>query len=368
MKKFIDAQLLIYLTIFYTLTVALDAARKVYWKMEDLTAYSQLSWYDLLVYNILLDWAVVIFFMIIAAHLTKKMFEKEMSWKMIISVHLFFSFFIGWFIIFVSALIAIFVKKDFDFNSFFINVSFDHFMMVIHDNFLIYFSMIGIVTAYYYIKKVKNIELQKSKLQSQLATTKLNILKSQLHPHFMFNTLNSISSMIEIDQEKSQNLIADFGDLFRLVLEFKEDSLIPLAKELSVLEKYIDIISVRFSDHLDIRKEIQTPNQSMYVPSMLIQPIIENAIKHAYSYDNTELEIDISVFIEGEYLCFKVENNGTILSASFDNLLTNGTGLKNIYERLITLYEDDFVFDLFNKKDLTGVTAFIKIPIITSIE
>ena len=109
--------------------------------------------------------------------------------------------------------------------------------------------------------------------------TNLNMLKAQLHPHFIFNTLNSISALVEIDKEKSQNLIADFGDLFRDILEFKDENLIPLRKELEILDKYIAIISVRFSDHLSIEKEIENDVENELVPHMLLQPMVENAIK-----------------------------------------------------------------------------------------
>ena len=362
MRTFIDRKLLFYLGAFYIIPVLIDFGRKAYWKSNNMYEYQYQSWLDLVVHNIFIDWIVVIIFMSLAAYMTKKMFENNITWKVILAIHLFLSFFIGYLIFFISILIVYLFDNDFGIGLVIKNMSLDHFISLALMNFLVYFSMIGIATVYYYIKKVKNIELQKSKLQSQLATTKLNVLKSQIHPHFMFNTLNSISSLIEIDKEKSQNLIADFGDLFRSVLEFNEDTLITLKKELILLDKYIDIVSVRFSDHLEINTNVFIKNLNVQIPSMLIQPIIENAIKYGYSYSKTELKIDISISIDNKYLCVEVENNGEAIDSDFHELLNKGTGLQNIYERLKTLYIDNFEFKFENKIDLTGVVAFIKIP------
>ena len=204
--------------------------------------------------------------------------------------------------------------------------------------------MVGIINVYYYIKKVKDINLQKSQLETQIANTRLKMLKSQLHPHFMFNTLNTISSLIEEDIEKSQNLIADFGDLFREILEFKDQNLISLKQEISLLDKYIDIISVRFSDHLVIRKKIEPGLENVRVPSLIIQPLLENAVKYGYSYNVTELNINLKIFKEGDYLSILIENDGTLLENSFDELLSQGLGIQNTNDRLQTLFENDHVF------------------------
>ncbi len=363
LKKIIDVSLLGYLILFYTLAVIISVARKVYWKLisDSYPSYQSMSWSDLLTYNILLDWVTVISFMIMISYLTQKMFDRDLGWKKIIVVHLFFSFLIGYFIFFISGLASVIIE-NYPWERLVRNLSLDHFMAVVHLNFLTYASMIGIITIYYYIKKVKNIELQKSQLQMQLATTKLNMLRSQLHPHFMFNTLNSISSMMEIDTEKSQNLIADFGDLFRELIANNDKNMIPLSKELELLEKYVDIVSVRFSDHLRVQKNIEDGLEDCLIPSMIIQPMIENAVKHGYSYDKTELEIELSIFKEFDRLCIMVKNNGAPLQSDFNDLLDAGTGLKTTYERLKTLFKEDFVFDLKNELDQSGVMAIIKIP------
>ncbi len=359
LRKYIDFKLLKYLAAFYTVLVIISTLKKVYLKTHGF--YETTSWYALITYNIILDWVIVLVFMVFISNLTKKMFEKWSDWRKILAVHLFFSFFIGYFIFFVAALI-IYLLGDYTTEQVVNNVSFNHFMLVVELNFLVYFSMIGIINVYYYIKKVKDINLQKSQLETQIANTRLKMLKSQLHPHFMFNTLNTISSLIEEDKEKSQNLIADFGDLFREILEFKDQNLISLKQELSLLDKYIAIISVRFSDHLVIRKYIEPGLENVRVPSLIIQPLLENAVKYGYSYNVTELNINLKICKEGDYLSIHIENDGTLLENSFDELLSQGLGIQNTNDRLQTLFGNDHVFIVRNNEDSSGVEALVKIP------
>jgi LytS/YehU family sensor histidine kinase len=360
LKYIIDPRLLKYIALFYTFTVLIGLIRKVYLKSTGLF-YKTISWFGMFTYDIILDWLIVIVFMILMSRLIKRMFERKLSWTRIILVHLFFSFFMGYFIFFISGLIVVLINGS-PLISLLDNLSLNHFMSVVHLNFLVYFSMIGIITVYFYTNKIKNIEIQKSQLETQLATTKLNILKSQLHPHFMFNTLNSISSLMEVDVERSQNLIADFGDLFREFIAYNETHMIPLKKSLEFLDKYMDIISVRFSDHLTFTKTIEKGVEDYLVPSLLMQPIVENAIKHGYGYTITELEIKLSVYKIENNLTIEIENNGAPLDASFNVLLKKGTGLEMTHERLKTLYGKNFIFILENNGK-GSVVSKIKFPI-----
>lgn len=364
LKKNIDIRLLKYLAVFYTIVVVLVQFKKSYWKVQGTSSYGPLSWGQLFNYGVFVDWIVVIVFMAFIGFLTKLMFEKwgASGWKKIIWVHLFFSFFIGYVIFFVTAVIT-FLIGEASFSEASRYMSFNHFVAVVEVNFLIYFAMIGIINVYYYIKKVRNIEIQKAQIETHLANANLNMLKAQLHPHFIFNTLNSISALIEIDKEKSQNLIADFGDLFRDILDFKDENLIPLQRELALLDKYIAIISVRFSDHLFIEKDIQKDVEDELVPHMLLQPMVENALKHGYGYNATELKVKLKIFRKGDHLFIEIENDGELLTQHFEELLQHGTGLKNTQDRLKTLYGNGVEFKVENTEASNGVITSIKIPI-----
>jgi len=365
MKKYIDLKLLKYLTIFYTVYVLVNLSRKVYLKLNGIR-FEHVSWRRLLTYNIFMDWVTVLVFMVIMSYWTKRMFERGFHWKYVVAIHVFCSFLIGYFVFFFSGLTGV-IFGDISFEKLFTQtVSFQHFMFVIELNFLIYFAMIGIINVYYYIKKVKNIELRAAQLQTHLATTKLSVLKAQLHPHFIFNTLNSISSLIEIDPEKSQNLVADFGDLFREILELKDENTIPLKQELNLLNKYIDIILVRFSDHLVIKQHIEEGMEEAQLPNMILQPLVENSVKHGYSYQKTQLNIHLSVFKKDGFLHIEIENDGAPLTASFEDLLEKGMGLSNTQGRLQTLYGTRYKFEIKNKEDdAKGVLTKVCIPFST---
>lgn len=364
LKKHIDIKLLKYLAVFYTIVILLVQFKKSYWKVIGTKSYGPLGWGELFNYGVLIDWVVVIVFMTFISILTKIMFEKwgAEGWKNIVWVHVFFSFFIGYFIFFMTAVISLLIG-EISFSEASRYLSFNYFIAVVEVNFLVYFAMIGIINVYYYIKKVRNIEIQKAQVETHLATAKLNMLKAQLHPHFIFNTLNSISALVEIDKEKAQNLIADFGDLFRDILDFKDENLIPLHKELEILDKYIAIVSVRFSDHLSIEKHIETNVENELVPHMLLQPMVENALKHGYGYNTTELNVSLKIYKDSEFIFFEIQNDGEPLTHPFEELLQNGTGLKNTQDRLKTLYGNEVDFTVENNKSKSGVFTFIKIPL-----
>jgi len=356
----INKQLLKYLIGFITIALSIQFIKKINWKVNK-GAYDSWNWMEFFIYEFFSEWIIVVLFMIAINYLINKIIYKKIDLKFMFLLHVFLSFLLGFLTLCFITSIA-YVLGFHNFNEAIENVSLNNFLSGVDKDFLIYFSSIAIIYVYNYINKIKDVELQKSQLQTQLATSKLQILRSQLHPHFMFNTLNSISSLIDIDVEKSQNLIANFGDLFRGLIEYNEEAMIPLHKELEFLDKYIDIISVRFSDHLIIHKNIDTHLKNELIPSMLIQPIVENAVKHGYSYNITELIIEFSIYRKNNYLFINIENNGELLLADFKTLLSKGTGLKITHERLKSLYENDFEFIIENKKDNLGVISCIKIP------
>ncbi|MFI0429407.1 sensor histidine kinase [Mariniflexile sp. HMF6888] len=227
-------------------------------------------------------------------------------------------------------------------------------------HFLIYFSNVFIVNTYYHLDKIKNTEVQKAKLKQQLSDVKVNILKYQLHPHFFFNTLNSISQLIEVDKTLAQNTLADFSDLLRDIVYLKDTNFLNLGKELDILNRYLDIMSIRFSDHLEIKLNVQDDIEDILIPSLIIQPIIENSFNHGYSDKNTSLKIEISIKQIKDNLEIKIKNNGAPLAQK--NVIY-GTGLKNTIERLETLYEDGYKFSIKNLPNENGVVTNLVFPV-----
>jgi LytS/YehU family sensor histidine kinase len=234
------------------------------------------------------------------------------------------------------------------------------FIAVSDINLTVYVTFVIVIYLYYYFNRLQKAELQKAELQIQLSNTKLSFLKSQLHPHFLFNTLNSIHSLIRNDKKKSQNMLADMSDLLKEMMNTKDKNLIKLQNELLLLNKYLNIKNIRFSDDLKIKLDVANNLENALVPSMLLQPIVENSIKYGYSKNHLQLVLSIKIFKKEEQLIFIIENDGKPLEETLNNLRNNGTGLKNIIERLKTLYADNYTFDMYN--DVEGVTTKISIP------
>lgn len=361
LKKYIDLKLVLLLAGFYALFNLVYILKTVY-MLEHFPQMRQMSWYDFLVFNILIDWLVVVFYMTIIAISTKRFLHKNYSWVKIISIHVIFSILIGFIIRLFFDLFGI-LSGQFAFEDYQLEESFNRFVAVVDLNFLIYFAMTFIIYTYYYVKQVKEAEKHRAQLETQLVNTKMKMLSSQLQPHFLFNTLNSIAVLADIDKELAKDTIADLSDFLREILYSGEENEIPLEKELRTLEYYLNILNVRFSDHLVIRKEIDEDFLSKKVPALILQPLLENSIKHGYSYNHTDLVVVIWVFSEGKDLVIKVENNGEKLTASQEEVFRKGMGLTNIVSRLQNLYGNDYSFIIKNKGQEEGVETVVRLPL-----
>ncbi|GGG22296.1 hypothetical protein GCM10011344_23790 [Dokdonia pacifica] len=227
-------------------------------------------------------------------------------------------------------------------------------------NFFLYFSVIAIVYAYNFFKKQKDYKIQESILKTQLSDAKMSTLQSQLQPHFLFNALNDISSLVDIHPEKSQDAIADLSDMLRQTLSLKDTKFITLKQELTLLRKYLSLEKIRYQEKLEYDIQYTTEIEDCLLPPLLLQPIVENAIKHGYSYSHDFLNIDVHIYREENYLFITIANNGAPLKNS---QITYGTGLTNILARLDTLYQDNFNFQFENQQP-KGVYTSIKIPML----
>ncbi len=361
LKRYIDLKLILLLAGFYGL-FNLVYILKTWYMLHHFPRMNFISWYDFLVFNILIDWLVVVFYMTVIAVSTKRFLHKNYSWVKIISIHVIFSILIGFIIRLIFDLFGI-LSGQYSFKDYQLEESFNRFVAVVDLNFLIYFAMTFIIYTYYYVRQVKEAEQHRALLETQLVNTRMKMLSSQLQPHFLFNTLNSIAVLADIDKELAKDTIADLSDFLREILYSGEENEISLEKELRTLEYYLNILNVRFSDHLVIKKDIDGNLLSKKVPALLLQPLLENSIKHGYSYDHTDLRVVISVFSEGNYLVIKVENDGERLSLPQEKLIEKGMGLSNIVARLQNLYGDNYSFEIKNKGQKAGVATVVRIPL-----
>ena len=361
LKKYIDFKLILLLAGFYGLFNLVYILKTLYL----VTHHPEMrfgSWYHFMVFNILIDWLVVVIYMTIIAVSTKRFLHKNYSWVKIISIHVIFSILIGLIIRLIFDLFGI-LSGQFTFEDYQMEESFSRFVAVVDLNFLIYFAMTFIIYTYYYVKQVKEVEHHRAQLETQLVNTRMKMLSSQLQPHFLFNTLNSIAVLADLDKEKAKDTIADLSDFLREILYSGDESAISLEKELRTLEYYLNILNVRFSDHLRITKEIDEQLLSKRVPALLLQPILENSIKHGYSYEHTHLEVSIRIYSKGNELVIEVINDGAGLEAGTEELMKKGKGLANIDARLANLYGSNYTFEIKNKHEGTGVETIVKMPL-----
>jgi two-component system LytT family sensor kinase len=360
-KKYIDGKLILLLAAFYTLFYIVFISKTLYMRAY---VYEEVKYSmgEIILHGYLVDWVVVVAFMSLIAISTKRLIVKNVPWKIIFLLHLLLSIFIGVIIRLVvikkSVLMGEISLSDLNWRD---NVT--SFMKVVDLNFLIYFAMILIIYVYYYIDQIREAEEKRGLLEAQLSNTRMKMLNSQLQPHFLFNTLNSVSSLVEIDTKLAKDTIADLSDFLREILYNSDATFIPLHRELTVLEYFLNIVNVRFSDHLTIEKEIDPDLLNVEIPAMILQPIVENSIKHGYSYDHTDLAIKISVLKKKDVVLLKVENNGKQITQDTQELINSGVGLSNLKERLYNLYGDSHTFIMRNKNDGLGVETLIELPI-----
>ena len=361
LKKNVNLKLVLLLAAFYTLFDFVYLAKIAYVR-NFIAKEVQESWAEIIIYYVLIDWIIVISYMTFISISTKRLLDKKYSWVRIFIVHTILSILIGLVIRFVFDIQGI-LMGSFSIEQYSFKESIDRLILVMDFNFLIYFAMVFIVYTYHYLKRVKESEKQKNLLETQLVNTRMQMLSSQLQPHFLFNTLNSISVLVEMDAKKAQNTIADLSDFLREILYSGDHYLVPLKKELRLLDHYLNILSVRFSDHLKVEKKIEEGLLQHQVPSLILQPIIENSVKHGYSYNHTDLTIGVNIYSEGDCMVIKVENNGESISQTPEELMQKGVGLLNIKDRLNNLYRNEYFFEIRNRNSIPGVETLIKIPL-----
>jgi two-component system, LytTR family, sensor kinase len=230
----------------------------------------------------------------------------------------------------------------------------------LHLSILIYWGVVGIKSAYSYYQKYRERELQTSQLEARLATSRLQVLKMQLHPHFLFNTLNAISELIYKDPEAAEQMLGDLSDLLRLSFENLEVQEISLKQELEFLRKYLEIEQMRFHDRLQVEMRIAPETLDASVPNMILQPLVENAIKHGLAPRASGGKIEIGAARSNGTLHLTVSDDGIGVPFGDTTNLHEGVGLSNTRRRLRHLYGDGHEFALAN--GASGLTVDLQIP------
>jgi two-component system LytT family sensor kinase len=220
--------------------------------------------------------------------------------------------------------------------------------------------------AFSYYRRFRQGELKTLQLEAQLSQSQLQALKMQLHPHFLFNTLHSISALLTKDTEAARKMITRLGDFLRLTLENSGTQEVTLQQEMEFLKCYLEIERVRFQDRLVTRMEVAPQALDAKVPNLILQPIVENAIRHAIAPRSTPGLIEIQAKHHNGTLRIQVRDNGPGLPTHRTSgiLFKKGLGLANTETRLKHLYGAAHLFDLTNDPD-GGLIVTLEIPFST---
>jgi two-component system, LytTR family, sensor kinase len=236
-----------------------------------------------------------------------------------------------------------------------------------HYNLAVYAVIVCAWHAWDYHRKLREREAQATELAARLAQAQLQALRMQLNPHFLFNSLNAVSSLMLKDVGAANKMICRLGDLLRLVLERSDQQEVSLQQEIDFLRRYLEIEQIRFGERLQLKMELDPSTLEAAVPNLILQPLVENAIRHAIEPKETGGQIALRSVRDNGRLVVQVSDNGPGLTLEIAEAIAASDsgreriGLNNTRERLRKLYGEDQQFELTGNTR-GGVTARLSIP------
>lgn len=222
------------------------------------------------------------------------------------------------------------------------------------DQITMYIAIVLAAHAYQYFEKIRKQDLERYEFQRALAASELQALKMQLHPHFLFNTLHGISTLIDTDQASAKEMVVKLSSLLRSTLEHNGSDLIPLREELAFIHEYLDLETMRLGERLTITWTIDPATQQTLVPQLILQPLVENAVRHG-----------IACSRNGGWLEISSQKRGAALELCISNSLGGkrtsgiGVGQKNTDARLRYLYSDEAKFSFVETTDHVAVATIV---------
>jgi two-component system LytT family sensor kinase len=246
----------------------------------------------------------------------------------------------------------------------YISLSFSGIAMQFHYGFLNYFLFGGLWVAYRLYRENREREIQASRLEASLAEARLESLRGQLHPHFLFNALNTVSAFVERDPRQARRMLDHVSTLLRRLLDEPNRQLTPLEDELAMLDLYLAIQRARFGDRLDVEVDVDPEIRRALVPTLLLQPLVENALRHGISRSGGRGLVRIAAWREHGRVRFEIADNGPgIATPGVLRGGSNGTGIgiANTSERLQALFGDDQSLSLSNAP-AGGAVVEVAIP------
>jgi len=233
------------------------------------------------------------------------------------------------------------------------------FMKQCGSNLFIFGAVVFAWHAMRYSQDLRDKQLRSAELESLLREARLQALRSQLNPHFLFNTLHSIAELVHANPTLAEQLILRLGELLRQVLESVDQSEVALSEEIDFIKAYLDIEQMRLGKRLTVEWDIAPEVKAAKVPTLLLQPLVENAVQHGIASSNLAGTVRIQARRENGFLQLQVQDSGPGLDQSNVRART-GLGLKNTEARLRTLFGDSHQFELINDK---GLSVRMRFPI-----
>jgi signal transduction histidine kinase len=224
-----------------------------------------------------------------------------------------------------------------------------------------YVPIILVAHALSYYGRFRDRELHSTKLEMELARSHLQTLKTNLQPHFLFNTMHSISSLMHTNVKAADKMMTRLSDLLRMSLESDELQVTTLNRELEFVAAYLEIEKIRFEERLNVVVNVVPETLDAQVPNLLLQPLVENAVRHGVSRLSAGGTIWITACREGDELHLSIRDNGPGLGESVDKCARTGMGLRATHERLNTLYGAQQSVDIHNVP-AGGVEVCIRVP------
>jgi two-component system LytT family sensor kinase len=199
----------------------------------------------------------------------------------------------------------------------------------------------GTEMALHFFRQVEEKERQEVHLKALATEAELRALKAQINPHFLFNTLNTIAELIHADSDKAEATVERLAEMFRYVLNGSQRGLVPLEEELAFLNDYLAIERARFGDRLRVTREITPETLGLLVPSLVLQPLVENSVRHGRGADGS-IDLDIDIHIDGDRAVIIIGDQGPGLPAGHKIGQGPGHGLRNVDQRLRKTYGEEY--------------------------
>lgn len=236
----------------------------------------------------------------------------------------------------------------------------EHVLAIINMGIIFFFWSV-IYFASHFIEKSRNQEIQELKMEALKSEMELSSLKSQLNPHFMFNAMNSIRALVDENPNEAKNSITLLSNILRNTLVMGKKEVVSIGDEMSIVRDYLNLEAIRYEERLSVNYRVDESLFSCSIPPLMIQTIVENAIKHGISKLPGGGQLNITIAEDGECVSVKIENTGTLIS---EKGTSDGIGLKNTRKRLHLLYGDKAGFNIKSNNEM--VIVAIVIPKITA--